>query len=133
MENPPVNNKSKNLQLTIVPSFYLSDCWLYKITIRIVLPFTSFHIEHNAPCPPPPPAKRLHNHCFQFLLGITVAPRAIKDNGYAKSWGVNKVHYGLCENSELPESYWQPFISDAALNLKLPFSLLASFISWLIN
>ena len=26
----------------------------------------------------------LHNHCFQFLLGITVVPREIKDTTYAK-------------------------------------------------
>ena len=25
----------------------------------------------------------LHNHCFQFLLGITVVPREIKNKGYA--------------------------------------------------
>ena len=29
----------------------------------------------------------LHNHCFQFLLGITVVPREIVDNGYAKISG----------------------------------------------
>ena len=28
--------------------------------------------------------KLLHNHRFQFLLGITVVPREIKDNTYAK-------------------------------------------------
>ena len=37
---------------------------------------------------------------FQFFLGITVAPRQIEDNGYAKFWGVNKVLCGPCENSE---------------------------------
>ena len=42
---------------------------------------------------------------FQFFLGITVVPREIEDNGYAKleGWGgegVNKVHYGICENGE---------------------------------
>ena len=35
------------------------------------------------------PPKSLHNHCVQFLLGITVVPREIEDNGYAKFW--NKV------------------------------------------
>ena len=59
-----------------------------------------FHIGHNAPCLPPPPPKILHNHCFWFLLGITVVPREIKDNGYAKFGAVNKVHCGLCENRE---------------------------------
>ena len=33
--------------------------------------------------PPPPPPQILHNHCFQFLLGITVVRREIEDNGYA--------------------------------------------------
>jgi len=42
-----------------------------------------FHRDYNAPCLPP---KILHNHCFQFLLGITVVPREIQDNRYAKFW-----------------------------------------------
>ena len=53
--------------------------------------------------PPPPSKKKLHYHCFQFLLGITVIPSKIEDNGYVKFWGVNKVHYGLCDNGELNE------------------------------
>ena len=36
---------------------------------------------------PPPLKKKIHNHCFQFLLGITVVPREIQDNGYAKFGG----------------------------------------------
>ena len=56
-----------------------------------------FHIDHNAPCLLP---KILHIRCFQFLLGITVVPREIHDNSYAKLWGVNKMHYGLCANGE---------------------------------
>ena len=35
------------------------------------------------------------------MMMITVVPREIEDNGYAKFWGVKKVHYGLCENGEL--------------------------------
>ena len=46
------------------------------------------------------PPKSFRNHCFQFLLGITVVLREIEDKGYAKFWGVNKMHYGLCENGE---------------------------------
>ena len=45
-----------------------------KFTIRF------FHIHINAPSLP---SKSLHNCCFQFLLGITVVPREIKDNRYA--------------------------------------------------
>ena len=32
------------------------------------------------PHPTPPPKKKLHNHCLQFVLGITVVPREIEDN-----------------------------------------------------
>ena len=42
------------------------------------------HRDHNAPCIP---LTILHNHCFQFLLGITVVPRQIQGNDYAKFWG----------------------------------------------
>ena len=38
-------------------------------------------------------------HCFQYLLGITVVQREIQDNDYAEFWGVEKLHYGLCEIS----------------------------------
>ena len=59
-----------------------------------------FHISHYAPylrpLPPPSPLqkKKLHNLCFSFLLGITVVPREIESNAYAKFLGANKVHYG---------------------------------------
>ena len=59
---------------------------------------SQFHISHNTPCLPP---KTLHNLCFQFPLGITVAPREIKDNAYAKLWGANKVYYGRYANDKL--------------------------------
>ena len=54
------------------------------------------------------PHKILDNHCFQFLLGITVVLREIEDNGHAfffLGWGggINKVHYGLCENGKWPQ------------------------------
>ena len=39
---------------------------------------------YNALCLHP---QILHSHCFQFLLGITVVPREIEDNGYAKFGG----------------------------------------------
>ena len=50
------------------------------------------------------PPKILHNHCFQFLLGIKAVQTEIEDNGYANlMWGGggDEVHYGLSENSEL--------------------------------
>ena len=63
--------------------------------ILVVSPIHHFHIDHNAPCLSP---KILHNHCSQFLLGITVVPREIQDNGYEKFGGVNRVRDGPCEN-----------------------------------
>ena len=47
------------------------------------------------------PPKILHNHCSQFLLGITAVQTEIEDNGYANLMGGDEVHYGLSENSEL--------------------------------
>ena len=47
------------------------------------------------------PPKILHNHCFQFLLGIKAVQTEIEDNGYANLMGGDEVHYGLSENSEL--------------------------------
>ena len=41
--------------------------------------------------PPPPPPQLMHIHCFQFLLGITVVPREIADNGYV---GFGRVRQG---------------------------------------
>ena len=57
---------------------------------------------HNARClphtpPPPPPRKSpnpfLYTHFLRFLLGRLLCPGEIGNNGYAKCWGVNKVHY----------------------------------------
>ena len=39
------------------------------------------------------PPQIFPNHCFQFLLGITVVPREIEDNGSENFLGVSKLHY----------------------------------------
>ena len=39
---------------------------------------------HNALCLSP---KILHKRCFQFLLGVKMAPRDTENNAYAKFWG----------------------------------------------
>ena len=36
---------------------------------------------------PPPPPQNLHNHCFQFLLGLRIVSRETENNGYAKLGG----------------------------------------------
>ena len=43
----------------------------------------------------------VHKHCFRFLLELTIAPREIENNAYAKRFGVNKVRYGQCGSGEL--------------------------------
>ena len=51
-----------------------------------------FHIDHNAPRLP----HILRNHCFQFLLGITVVPRefekaiVVQNLGGGGGWGEDK-------------------------------------------
>ena len=53
-----------------------------------------------SPLPPfPPPPKNdnknnLHNHCFQFLLGLRILPREIENNGYAQSF-LGKDYHGI--------------------------------------
>ena len=67
-------------------------------------------IMHIVP-PPPPKKKKIRTHCFQFLIGITVVPREMEDNGCAKFLKVNKVHYGLGENGQyltIIERGWGP-------------------------
>ena len=62
-----------------------------------------FHRDHRAHCLRAIPIKILHNHCFQFPLGIIFIPREIEDRCYEKKMGgggVNKVHFGLGENGE---------------------------------
>ena len=38
---------------------------------------TTMHLNYPLP-PSPPPQKKKRNHCFHFLLGITVVPRQIE-------------------------------------------------------
>ena len=62
-----------------------------------------FHRHHRAHCLRAIPIKILHNHCFQFPLGIIFIPREIEDRCYEKKMGGgggNKVHFGLGENGE---------------------------------
>ena len=40
----------------------------------------------------------LHEHCFQFLLGLTMVPRKNKNNAYAKCGGTNEEYYGIFRN-----------------------------------
>ena len=51
-----------------------------------------FRVDHNHLVYPP---EFCITYCFQLLLGITVVPREIQDNGYAKFLGVNTLHDGL--------------------------------------
>ena len=55
-------------------------------------------IMHLICRPPPAPLSptNWYKHCLQFLLGRSQYPKEIKNKGYAKLWGANKVHYGRC-------------------------------------
>ena len=59
-----------------------------------------FHISNSTLCLP---LKILHYHCFQFLLGLAIAPREIENSAYAQFWGTNRVYYGRGESGELKE------------------------------
>ena len=70
---------------------------LFSTLWRFVLPPRHLHRDYNAPYLP---LKSLHNHCLRFLLGRLQCPGEIRNSGYAKFCGVNKVHYCLGENGE---------------------------------
>ena len=54
------------------------------------------HSHHSyTPYPPPPRPQILNKHCLQFL---------IKNKGYGKFGGANRVYYGRCTNGEYNES-----------------------------
>ena len=40
-------------------------------------------------------SKMFHKHCFQFLLGVKMAPRETENNAYAKFGETNKEHYSM--------------------------------------
>ena len=55
--------------------------------------------------------KILHNLFFSLLLGITVIPREIENNAYAKfegGGGANKAHYGKCASGVWAIFYYWP-------------------------
>ena len=77
--------------------------WIYFVNrITMCNLKASSHVPSQPPAPPPPlplplnrpvskyyntfccPSKIVHKHCFQFLLGLTIASREIEDNSYAK-------------------------------------------------
>ena len=68
----------------------LKKLW-HKQSILLAIHHFHIHLTRIFFIPPPPPP--------QFLLGITLVPREIEDNGYAKFWEVTKV-CGLSENGE---------------------------------
>ena len=89
---PPGKKHPKQL-----PGLGSSQATMYQSIPK--LPICNLHISHNTPCLPP---KTLHNLCFKFLLGITVALREIRQIAYAKLWGENKVYmyYGRYANGK---------------------------------
>ena len=67
--------------------------------------FTAIHHfdrDHRAHCLRAIPIKILHNHCFQFPLGLYSSQEKSKTVEMKKKMGrgVNKVHFGLGENGE---------------------------------
>ena len=106
-----VQKHGNSLCLTKIRGFFRPDS-------NISLHIHHFYMDHNNPFSRP---KILHDHCFQFLLGITVAPKEIEDNGYAKFGGLRKVHYGQCENGQLSRFFYllySLFLLSILINLK---------------
>ena len=45
----------------------------------------------------------MHNNCFHFLLGLTIVPREIEKNAYAKFWGQTKCIMERVEVANVPK------------------------------
>ena len=60
-----------------------------------------YHIYHKAPCPPPPPPKKKKKNCITIVSNFSwilqSSQEKLKTMVVQKFWGVNNVHYGLCE------------------------------------
>lgn len=61
--------------------FLTAPVWKKKVPKGFFAPIYHFYIDHKASCLP---SNILLNHCFQFLLVITVVSREIEHNGYTK-------------------------------------------------
>ena len=58
-----------------------------------------FRIDHNASCLPP-------KFCITIVSNFSWVLQSSQEKSKTmvfQNWGVNKVHYGLCENSEFQE------------------------------
>ena len=55
-------------------------------------------------------SKILHKHCFQFLLGVKMAPRETENNAYAKFWG------------DKQRALWYVIVFSEVVNLAQPIS-----------
>ena len=86
-----VQKHGNSLCLTEIKGFFRPD-W------NIIVYIHHLYMDHNKSFSRP---KILHNHCFQFLPGITVVPKEIEDNGYAEFWGLRKVHYCIIVNVKM--------------------------------
>ena len=98
--------KKALLTVTHTGSFKLQkeniECCIYSwLTVYLLIPcFTSihyFHIDHNAPCLPAEFCVTI----VSYFSKVLQSSQKIHYNVYAKFWGINEVHYGLCKNGEL--------------------------------
>ena len=65
---------------------------MWRLTRKHASKIGHFGKYHNTLCLSP---HILHKHCFQFLLGLKMAPGENKNNAYAKFGGTNKEYYGI--------------------------------------
>ena len=81
-------------------SFFGTPKWCIRKGLKIY----HLHISHNTTCLPPPPQKKNHKYCPQFILGRLQCPRAgeSRNQGSAYFGGSNKVkvYYGKLFNGE---------------------------------
>ena len=82
----------------------ISERLTYQVKLYAGQPFTIFtyiimHLVYPLPTPPPS-LQFCITAVFDFSSYDCNTQEELEKNSYAKFWGVNKVHYDLCENGE---------------------------------
>ena len=94
--NPPVREQHKEQpQHRELHALYISSKGHFRkfsLSCHTFLLISQFGKYHNTLCLSP---QILHEHCFQFLLGLIMVPRENKNNAYAKFGGTKKEYYGI--------------------------------------
>ena len=88
----------------LVISIFCVSNFITLVFVTLNLGIYYFHIDRNAPCPPLP---NFAQPLFPISPGCYSRPKRNHRQWLCKTLGVNKMHYGLCQNGEFTSSACQ--------------------------